>query len=267
EHLGLSGDLPEDGGVPDHLAGVEGDRAFHFRRQHLLDAPRIGEGQRDQVRRDQRAGQGDGHGVVGADRRREVERGQSRAQPLDGRPRGGQPGRADVLDGEAAEAALQRRHAQQVLRPIEAHVPVHQSSFQYNIFPSPSSYRTTAVSCFSIRPTRPVAVMRKVSLVAPNRLVGFPPWRESISGRRRIPFAWRMATKSCADRPKKENIFFSWISWRMVCRSRGSRSAGSLALKAAMRMLVSICWGSSVLTFSLELMSGQMVRRSPKAAM
>src|SRR5207253_10007119 len=267
QDLGLPPGNPEDRGVPDHFGEIEGNRCFDLRRQDLLDAPRIREGKGDQVRRHQRTGEGHRDRVIAPERRSQLQRRQAGPQPLGRRPIRGQRGGADFLDGEAAEAALQRRHAQRVLRPIQANVAVHQSSFQYNILPIASSYRTTAVTCFSVRPTRPVAVMRKVSLVDPKRFAAFPPWRGSISGRSRIPFACRMETKSCADIPKKENIFRIWISWRMVWSRRGSRSAGSLAFVAAIRMLVSICCGSSVLTFSLELMSGQTVRRSPNAAM
>ena len=73
--------------------------------------------------------------------------------------------------------------------------------------------------------------------------------------------------KSCAERPRKLNIFRTWISCRMMARSRGSRSLGSFGLAATLRMLVSICSGSLVLMFSLPSAVSHTVSRSPNAAM
>src|SRR6266849_5836272 len=154
-----------------------------------------------------------------------------RLEALPGRGPFGQRHAARFQDREAPESALQRDHPDLVARDVEAHDSVHQSSFQYRSLPSRSSYFTTAVSVFSIRPARPVAVMRKVSLVETRKLLGLAGL--SSIGFTWMPFALRMARKSCADIPRKLNIFFTWISWRMIAKRRGSRSLGSFGLAAA----------------------------------
>ena len=135
QHLGLAVSLREDRVVPDHILEVEGDRPFHLGGEHLLDAPRIDEGEREDEARHLRGGQRDRDGVV-AHRRKLRDGGR---EALGERRSLRQRYATDVGDRETAEAALQRDHAQLVRRYVEAHDPVHQSSFQYRSLPSWSS--------------------------------------------------------------------------------------------------------------------------------
>ena len=112
--------------VPDHLLQVERDGPLHLGGEHLLDAPRVGEGQRDHVAGDLRAGQRDCDRVVF----RVAEQLERSLEPFAGATRLGQRHAARLEHGEAAQAALQRHPAHLVARHVEAHDPVHQSSFQ-----------------------------------------------------------------------------------------------------------------------------------------
>ena len=135
QHLGLAVPLGKDRVVPDHLLEIEGDRPFHLGGKHLLDAPRIDEGNGEDEARHLRGGQGHRDGVVPEGRKLREAGGDA----LGERGTLGQRNATDVGDREAAEAALQRDHAQLVRRYVETHDPVHQSSFQYSSLPSWSS--------------------------------------------------------------------------------------------------------------------------------
>jgi len=135
QDLGLPVSLRKDGMVPDHVLEIEGDRAFHLGGKHLLDASRIDEGKGENEARHLGGRHRHGDGIV-AEGRKLREGGRDalgEGVPL------GQRNATGVVDRETAEAALQSDHAQLVRRDVEAHDPVHHSSFQYRSLPSWSS--------------------------------------------------------------------------------------------------------------------------------